>query len=131
VEKKTKLYRCSNNGVVAIVTEETMALIEARLQLMRESSDPDRTFVPYPHRIHTFSSRSHLKGWVNGTPRLLDWLIEQSGAEVANAGFYVPFSNGAEFLYRTEPERAEEEWRFRTSGDELLADFGLREVAND
>ena len=125
MEKKTKFYRCSNNGVVAIVTEETMALIEARLQLMRESSDPDRTFVPYPHRIHTFSSRSHLKGWVNGTLNLLNWLIKQSGAEIVNAGFYVPFSNGFELCYRAEPEHAEEEWKFRTSADELLADFGL------
>lgn len=83
-------YRDSNNGVIAVVTEETYLEIQKWEKLPNEA----KAHVPYPGPIFTFTWAEHFgdEPWHTGTHELLDRLVRGHHVEPAS-GIYVPFSN--------------------------------------
>ena len=123
--KKRKFYMYSNNSVTAIVAEEIYEESRRRLALAEEAiaEGYSRPILPPARPVFTFSNLSQLKGWVTGDLTLMEELLH--GHEVIRKSIYVPFSNGYQWRYTTEPEMAEEEWKFRTDLREAMDAFGL------
>lgn len=124
--KRQKFYEWSNNSVTAVVTEEVYEEIRRRRNLAEEAvaGGYPLPFLPPARPVFTFSNLFQLKGWVTGDLALMEKLLH--GHEVISRCFYVPFSNGYQWLYKTEPEMVEEEWKFRTDLREAMDAFGLR-----
>ena len=119
---------CNNNSVTAVVADKVYEESQRRLALAEEAiaEGYSRPILPPARPIFTFSNLQQLKGWVTGDLALMEELLH--GHEIIRKSFYVPFSNGFQWLYKTEPEMAEEEWKFRTDLREAMDAFGLGRV---
>lgn len=119
MERRT-LYFCYNHGVVAVVSEETMRVLDLRRRLKEEKSDYEvLDLLARTRSIFTFSDSPDRRTFVCGPLHLLERLLEESGATIKRASFYVPFS---------QPEIDEEERRFMTTIPRLRQDFGLERL---
>ncbi len=123
--KRKKFYMWNNNSVTAIVTEEVYEESRRRLALAEEAiaEGYSRPILPPARPVFAFSNLDQLKGWVTGDLTLMEELLH--GHEIIRKSIYVPFSNGHQWRYKTDPEMAEEEWKFRTDLREAMDAFGL------
>lgn|GEM_PF-1923922 len=124
-------YRCTNNGTIAVVTQEVMDRIRVYLEVIeeweRERGCALKEFPPLPRPIFTFVRdedyrTDRFRDFVTGTHELLDRLLK--GHQVFEGHFYVPFSNHYEIQ---DGETARQERKFRTTVQELLEAFELIE----
>lgn len=113
-------YRCTNNGMIAVISQETYEQIQVWLELV----DDAKAVQPYPRPIFTFERLEHYEDRgrevVTGDYALMDTLL--TGHRVVVRDFFVPFSNATEYLGG---EAAEQELRFRTTLEEAIEAFGL------
>jgi len=125
--KMAKFRTCTNNGVIAICSEEVYQKIEARAELVRECGRRGlpRPSLPPVSPIFTFSDPNHSshKLFHTGSTELARELLE--GHKVERGWIWVPFSNGVEHTYVQSPESARWEWQFRTTLEEAMDAFGL------
>jgi len=122
-----KFFTYSNNGVTAVVSEETMQKIQWYEESRREAGEREQEFLaPYPTPIFTFSDAPGLQGVVTGTLRDKEELLR--GHQTESRFFYVPFSNcggSAELLYRDKLDGVSFELAFVTTLRQAMDAFGL------
>ncbi|MDP3994579.1 MAG: hypothetical protein Q8P91_02010 [bacterium] len=125
-----KFYATSNNGVRAVITEETYKRFLERARLFTECKQLNMPLPQLPpiRPVFTFSSRNHPSfPFMTGSLECIDKIWEgcdiKHGREV-NVGIYVPFSNGTELGGNPE-EQQRWEWMMMTSLDEAIEAFDL------
>ena len=117
-------FKGSNNGVVAIVTEETHKKMEERYQLL---ADCEKKGLPRPQLppitpVFTFSSPEHgAFKFMTGSYDMLSKLLE--GHDVRSGSIWVPFSNGIQW---GGDESARWEMEFITSLDDVAEAFDIQ-----
>ncbi len=117
-------YKDSNNGVIAIVTEEVYQKMEERSQLITECEKKGlpRPQLPHITPVFTFSAPEHgAFKYMTGSFEMLTRLLD--GHDVRNGGIWVPFSNGTQWGH---DESARWEIDFMTSLDEVVQAFGIK-----
>lgn len=135
-----KYFSCYNNGVTAIVSEETYDNIQKHeiiWQLFMEQDFNSRT-LPETAReglehllvpIFTFTrpDRFNVSPWLTGDVAFLNELyafIKESGGTIESGSFYVPFSNGCETgVHGTDAMKRE--LRHVTTGQQFRETFGI------
>ena len=130
-----KFYYWTNNGVVAVVDEETYQKLEARKQFQAAHDEKGlpRPQCPPIKPIFTFSELHHPSfHLMTGGIKLMNWLFRSH--EVEKAELWVPFSNGRErlpFGGLTEKSARVVRWEmsFCTSLDEAMAAFELAHLS--
>jgi hypothetical protein len=111
-------YRCTNNGVTALVTEDTYQ----QILLMQP-----RQAGPYPRPIFTFARPDlvlYYRPYLTGTYGMMDQLL--GGRSTFENDFYVPFSNLHEINAGADERIAE--LMFCTTFEQLVKAFDLEFV---
>ncbi len=119
-------YKGTNNGVVAVVTEDVWRQMQEREALLAkcEAQDLGRPQLPRIGPVFTFSDpKHHSFQFMTGSIELLEVLLK--GHKFLYGGLWVPFSNGYEWGWDGDEKQARWEQGFSTSLDEVMEAFGL------
>ena len=119
-------FRASNNGVIAVVSEEVYIEMQERQKFIAdcEANGLPRPQLPPVTPIFTFSSPTHRSfNFMTGSLNMLSDLLK--GHNVESGLIWVPFSNGTEWHG---DKSAQWEMKFMTSLDEVMKTFGLEIV---
>ena len=115
-------YRCTNQGITAVVTEEVYDQIQTLHQTRTQFSNP-QDLIDYPKPIFTFVvdlERDDRWKYLVGDLEVMDRLLR--GQVVAQRKFYVPFSGTRQ---HSTGLFGKAERSFRTTLKQIMDAFGL------
>lgn len=122
-----KFFKARNNGVIALMTEETYEKMNRRMSVVEEAQAKGiaMPLLPPALPIFTFARPGHPSiKHMTGTLGIMSRLLE--GHEVIDSSFWVPFSNGIEHGgLALNSEEQEFELGFMTTMDQVVEAFDI------
>lgn len=119
-------FYATNNGIRALVTEETYHRIQMLKERRRNWEGPEPFPEPVPIvPIFTFGPADRLvhQPWLTGTYELFDHLIGTGGG-LEEQSFFVPFSNQYDLA-----DNGQEVRIYATTGAQLIDAFGVEALS--